>query len=193
MIPCFFPMVPLMGLALNIQIAKASGTIYIRADGSIAPPTASILSLDNNTYTFTDDVADSIVVERDNIQVDGSGYTLQGIESGTGIDLSRRSNVTIKNMEIELFEYAIRLDDSSNNTISGNNITNSTNYGICLRCSSNNTLSENNTASYRHAFGYGTTCGVLLVDTSARAFIATTIILIATTVYFAKRKPRMEP
>jgi len=40
-------------LALNIQPVKASGTIYIRADGSIDPPTAPISTDDNVTYTFT--------------------------------------------------------------------------------------------------------------------------------------------
>ena len=165
---CLLSIVLLVGLALNIHIVKASGTIYIRADGSIDPPTASILGPDNNTYTFTEDVTDSIVVERDNIQVDGAGYTLQGTESGTGIDLSRRSNVTIRNMEIKSFEYGIRLDDSSNNTISGNNLMNNTNYGICVYCSSNNTLRnnyvrDNGNGQYWHSSPYA---GIYIEESS---------------------------
>jgi parallel beta-helix repeat protein len=148
----------------NIQSVKASGTIYIRADGSIDPPTANITSFDNITYTLTDNVNDSIVVERDNIVIDGADYTLQGTGSGTGIYLSR-TNVTVRNTQIKNFGDGIWLDssgntisgnditanaeygifDSSGNTISGNNITNNY-YGIWLFDSSNNNISGNNIA-----------------------------------------------
>jgi parallel beta-helix repeat protein len=112
----------LLALAFNIQPAKASGTIYIRADGSIDPPTAPISTVDNITYTFTDNIYDSIVVERDNIIVDGAGYTVQGTGSGSGISLSERTNVTIRNMEIKAFRIGIYFDNSSKNCISGSNI-----------------------------------------------------------------------
>ena len=154
-------------LTLNIQTVRASGTIYIRADGSVDPPTANITSSDNVTYTFTDNNYGSIIIETNNIVVDGAGYTLQGIkyviinEYGTiGIELSDRSNVTIKNMEIKDFTYGIRLDESSNNTIFGNNITAIrgwarqsighaviyTCYGIRLEDSSNNSIYHNDIA-----------------------------------------------
>jgi parallel beta-helix repeat protein len=112
----------LTGLVLNIQTVKASGTIYIRADGSVDPLDAHISSADNVTYIFTDNINNSIVVERDNIVVDGLGYTLLGTGSGIGINLTNRSNVTIRNMEIKAFDIGIRLDNSLNNNISGNKI-----------------------------------------------------------------------
>jgi len=70
-------------LAFNIQLLKAewSGTVYIRADGSIDPPGAPVITYDNVTYTLTGNVTsntDGIVVQRNNIIVDGAGYTLQG-------------------------------------------------------------------------------------------------------------------
>jgi parallel beta-helix repeat protein len=135
----------LLTLAFNIQPVKASGTVYIRADGSIDPSTANITSMDNVTYTFTGNISDFIVVERDNIVVDGAGYTVQGTGSGTGIALSERSNVTIKNMTIKAFHYGIWLDASSNyNSISGNNIIANNGYGIMLFSSSGNSISGNN-------------------------------------------------
>lgn len=143
-IPLLFT-VFLIGLPFNIQKVKASnGIIYIRADGSVDPQTASISTFDNVTYTFTDNIFDSIVVERDNIVIDGHGYKLQApIEGiGEGIFLAERSNVTITRMEIEAFERGIELDFSSNNWISGNNITNS-GHGIWLSFSSNNTIIGN--------------------------------------------------
>ena len=114
---CLLSTVFLMGLSLSIQLVKASGTIYIRADGSIQG-TTYISTIDNVTYTFTNDINDSIVVERDNIVVDGAGYALQGTGSGTGISLEGRSSVTIKNMTINEFGTGIWLEGSVNNNIS---------------------------------------------------------------------------
>src|SRR4030066_683466 len=102
LIALFF-LVSISSVTLKVQSVEASGTFYIRADGSIDPPTAPISTFDNVTYTLTGNItsdADGIVVERDNIVVDGAGYTVQGTgASGSkGIDLTGRSNVTIKSM-----------------------------------------------------------------------------------------------
>ena len=73
-------------LAFNVQPVRASATIYIRADGSIDPPTAPIYTADNITYTLTGNItadADGIVIERDNVVWEGAGYTVQGTGSGT--------------------------------------------------------------------------------------------------------------
>jgi len=112
----------------NIQLVRASGTIYIRADGSVDPPTASISSVDNVTYIFTDNINDSIVVKRDDIVVDGAGYTLQGTGSGTGVVMSDRINITIRNLEIKEFKWGVYATPIDRNIrdfeITGNNITN---------------------------------------------------------------------
>jgi parallel beta-helix repeat protein len=128
---------------------EASGTIYIREDGSIEPSTANIMTVDQVTYTFTSSIhADlgveesAIVVDRDNIVVDGAGYTLQGSESGWGIYLSGRSNVTIRNVEIEGFFIGIEVDYSTKSSMQGNGIKNN-GHGIWLSRSSNNTIRNN--------------------------------------------------
>ena len=46
-------LIGMLTLAFDIQTVRASGTIYIRADGSIEPSTANITSADNITYYFT--------------------------------------------------------------------------------------------------------------------------------------------
>jgi len=125
----------------EIGTVKASGTIYVRADGNVEG--TDKIYRNGNVYTFTDNIYDSIVVERDNIVVDGAGYTLQGTRSGTGIDLSERINVTIRNMEIRDFLYGVYLYSSLGNSLSRNNITNN-DYGIRIRYSSNNNVSRNN-------------------------------------------------
>jgi parallel beta-helix repeat protein len=132
-------------LPLSIQPVKASGTIYIRANGLIDPPTAPISSVDNITYTFTDNIYDSIVVERNNIVVNGSGYTLDGVggwTGWTGIDLTGRSNVTIKNMKIKDFKIGVWLNSTSNSEVSGNTITHNW-WGMYHYHSSSNKISEN--------------------------------------------------
>jgi len=137
----------MLTLAFNIQPVKASGTVYIKADGSIDPPDAPISSVDNITYTLTGNItsdAYGIVVERSNIIVDGDGYTLQGIGTGNGFYLSGIDNVTIKNTNIKNYEYGIMLYSSSNNTISRNNITANNGQGIRGDSANNNAISENN-------------------------------------------------
>jgi hypothetical protein len=98
-----------LALTFNIQLAKASGTIYIRADGGIDPPGAPILTVDNVTYTLTENIAstfDGIVAEKSNIVIDGADYALQGKGAGRGIGLYGESNVTIKNTNINNFGMA---------------------------------------------------------------------------------------
>jgi parallel beta-helix repeat protein len=143
----------MLTLALNIRPVKASGTIYIRVDGRIDPPTANITTADNITYTFTDNNYDGIVVERGNIVIDGNGYTLQGTGSGSGFYWSGTNNVAIKNTKIRGFNLGIYLEYSKNNSIVGNNITANNEYGILLSHASNSTLSGNVMGGNRYNFG----------------------------------------
>jgi parallel beta-helix repeat protein len=118
--------------------AEEAGIIYIRADGSIDPFTAPISTVDNVTYTFTGDMFnDSIVIERDNIVVNGAVYMVGNVA------FSDRINVTIKNMTTR----GISLNHYSNgNTIYGNNITNNwgLGYSFSITNSQNNTIYGNN-------------------------------------------------
>ena len=138
----FLMLVNLLILAFSIQSVGASGTIYIRADGSIDPPTAPI-QRNANVYTFTDNIDGQIIVQRDNVVINGASHTLQGTGSEIGIDLSGRTNVTIKNVIITTFDYAVYLSSSNNVTISGTNIADSSD-GIWISNSFSNSISGNN-------------------------------------------------
>jgi parallel beta-helix repeat protein len=150
-----------LALAYNVQPVKSdyawTETIYIRADGSIVPSTASISSVDNVTYTLTDNIvgnipgnSSAIVIQRDNIAIDGAGHTLQSTNVqaffSTGIELTGRSNDTIKNMKTMGFWWGIFFN-SSNNSVSGNNIVTNNNNGLYLVSSSYNSVSGNNIAN----------------------------------------------
>jgi len=129
----------------QIGIVKAETTIYIRADGTVEG--TDKLQRNGDVYTFTGDIFDSIVVEKDDIILDGMEYTLQGNGIGEGIRLDGRTNVTIKNVQVRDFEPCIYLDNSSNNEISGNTLTSKgagPQWIIQLRnLSNNNRISEN--------------------------------------------------
>jgi parallel beta-helix repeat protein len=159
-----FPRIDIAGAAF-----LTSCTIYIRADGRVDPPDSPISSLDNITYALLTDIVCSgnqsaIVVERDNIIVDGRGYTVQGVGSGYGIDLTRRINVTIKNVEIKAFFHGIYLWYSLNNSITGNSITACTVSGVRLfRFSRYNAIFKNNMANNANGIG--------LVDSSGNRII----------------------
>jgi len=138
----------MLALAPNIQKVQASSSIYVRADGSVDPPTAPI-HRNGNIYTLTDNIYDSIydavVVEKDDILINGAGYTIQGtsITGGRGISLSGRDNVTISNVQIKNFFSGIYLYLSTDCCISENDLKNN-NCGLELAASSNCTILGNN-------------------------------------------------
>lgn len=116
-------------------------TIYIRSDGTVDPPTAHIHRV-AGIYTLTSNINESIVIERDNIVVDGAGYVLQG-DNAIGLSLLHRTNVTAKNLRIIGFLLGIKLEYSKNSVVSYNTITNNGHYGIWLQHSDDNTILGN--------------------------------------------------
>jgi len=149
-------LISMLTLAFNIRPVKAwTGTIYIRADGSIDPPDAPVVTYDKIVYRLTGDISSSasgIVVQRNNIIIDGAGYTVVGNRElfRYGISLVERINVTIKNLHIKNFWDGIYLYSSSNNIISENSITgNIDDNGIYLLSSSNNIIRGNSITNNR--------------------------------------------
>jgi len=127
---------------INTDRVWGAGTIYIRSDGSVDPQTAPI-NRAGDIYTLAGNIYETIVVQRDNIIVDGNGYVLQGSRSGVGFDLTNRNNVTLKNTYITQFNYGISLSRSNGNTISYNTLTDNTQQGILVSNSSSNIITRN--------------------------------------------------
>lgn len=115
-------------------VVKGQDSIIIRADGTVAG-TDKILR-EGNVYTFLGNLtAEGIVVERDDIVIDGASFFLENIGGssqleGYGIAFSERSNVTVKNLQILNFNRGFDLKSCSNIDITGNCIyVNSANSG----------------------------------------------------------------
>jgi len=155
--------------SFNIRLAAATGPVYIRADGSVDPPTSSI-QRDGDLYTVIGNItsdSDGIVIERGNMTLDGDGFWLQG--SGTGISMSGINNVTVIDMQTRGFSVGVLFDNCQNNTVFGNNITENGSYGIYLSGSSNNNVSQNRVVRYSDV-------GVSLGDSNYNSIIGNSVV-----------------
>jgi len=155
----------------EIGIVKAEGTIYIRSDGTVEG--TDKIHRNGNVYTFTGNIYDPIVVEKDNIVVDGDGYVLQETDYN-------RTNVTIKNIKIKSFYGGLYLNSSSGINISGNTII--AEIGIGLTSSHNTTISGNiitkartgiflRSLSYSVGSTYNTISGNYIINNGAGIFL----------------------
>jgi parallel beta-helix repeat protein len=105
-------------LTCNLRPVKApngSGPyIYIKADGSIDPSDAPINTTDYINYRIYSNIINkSIIVERDNITIQGFSHIVQGNTSlRVGIDLTGRKNVTLDHIKITKFSYGVLLNST---------------------------------------------------------------------------------
>jgi parallel beta-helix repeat protein len=141
-----------MGLcALPIGVhGDYSGDIIINSDGSVSPSGAPLYTVDNVTYSLTQNITGSITLRRDDTILDGQRFSLE--KPGympdftiIGIDVvGNKRNVTIRNLNMVDGRYkaAIHLFNCTdfnitNNTIVGNH------YSIWIEYS-NDTIITNN-------------------------------------------------
>jgi len=158
-----FIIVLMVMLPFSFFIKPATATIteyiYIRQNGSVSPSTAPIESIDNVTYTFTDNIFNtSIVVQRSNIILDGNGCTLERPTSSDfdiGIYLEYLNNVTIKNTNIKGYSVGIRFYQITNSAILGNNITDSVLIGVETAECSHLVICKNNMSNGNYGLYLG--------------------------------------
>ncbi len=149
---CITIFAALLSLSAAIKSADATysqgDTIIINSDGSVTPSSAPVVR-DGNTYTLTDDVLmpsstnEGIIVEADNIVLNGAGHTVQGHGDSDAIYLDTRTNVTVQNFLLEDFYWGLTLIDCTKCTIYGNNLS-AAMYSLYLSDSSNNMIYHNN-------------------------------------------------
>ncbi|MFW6110757.1 MAG: right-handed parallel beta-helix repeat-containing protein [Thermoproteota archaeon] len=119
----------------------------IKSDGSIDPSTAPI-HRDGDVYTFTGNIVGyTVIVEKDDLILDGGGYILRGYGSKgnfslkgyadpVGILVMHQFGVTVRNMNISGFTYGIKLTGwstlASGNITLENNLVEDNYYGVYL-------------------------------------------------------------
>ncbi|MEM2294277.1 MAG: NosD domain-containing protein [Nitrososphaerota archaeon] len=114
------------------------------------------MTTDGTRYVLTNDITVSsgngIIVERDNIVIDGDGYVLKGSigEGNVGISLKSRRHVTIKNIVIENFCYGISAFDSSYTRIIWSKVRNNKYIGIAFYDFSNSEVIENDVENNKY-------------------------------------------
>ena len=123
------------------NIANAA---YIR-DNSTGGDCSSIGLWDINTKTctLTTDLNDFIVINSNNIILDGNNYQIIGSDAGIGVIIDYWKNITVKNLKIQNFAYGIYIFNSKNNLITNNIISSNSQTGVILFNSHNNTVTEN--------------------------------------------------
>jgi parallel beta-helix repeat protein len=101
----------LISLVAGLQVGKTQSlvTITIKHDGSVEG-TDKIQNVGGN-YVFLSTIYGSIEVEKENITIDGAGYSLLGFGSSIGIRINRLSDIKIVNMEVRGFQDGIKIID----------------------------------------------------------------------------------
>jgi parallel beta-helix repeat protein len=140
-----------LALPLEIRPAEASGVIYIRADGSVEPLSAPVSTIDKTTYLLTGKINDEIIIQRNNVTIEGNNQTVQGTGGGYGLTLNSVTGVSIREINVENFISGIWLYNSSNIHVADSNITENIIDDISIYSSSDNIIERNNVTGS----GYG--------------------------------------
>src|SRR5208337_2206002 len=138
---------------INSQLQGAQ--ISILANGSVVG--TNKIHQSGNTYTLRGNLNASIIIDKDNILLNGAGFTLQGLgnltaENETAISLTGITNDIIENLNLTGFNTGISLYNCSNCIISGDKIYGTNSVGIALTNSWNIWIKQNDIETTQ---GYG--------------------------------------
>ena len=135
--------------------------IYIRDNGAIEGDTGAIQQ-NGNVYTFTRDINETIEIQKDNIVIDGDGFSItkppevdtDDLLTPSGwfpsIYILNRSNIIIKNMRFDKCYTGISVKHSSNIIIIQNTIENGW-QGIYMDSSINCSIIGNKLTDNSHS------------------------------------------
>jgi parallel beta-helix repeat protein len=137
----------------SVTILEERSTIYIKSDGTIEPTDSPITNDGDMLYTLTEDIEETIVIQRSGITFDGDGHALISLvpdptrfKPTVGVKVHYLTDVTIKNLVVQGFFYGIEVHNSSSITIEDCTIEEmSWTYAnaIDMRYSSNNLVTGN--------------------------------------------------
>lgn len=124
-------LVLLVSFGVVVPVAATSGDLEIGVD-----------------TTLSEDHHGRISITADNVTLDCDGHSVTGSGSGTGIDVGGRTGVTVKNCDVSGFRFGIAGGSTSSSTIEANHVHDNASpgeysVGIGLWESSNNSISKN--------------------------------------------------
>ncbi len=147
--------------AQNVYATNPINAIVINADGTVSPGASGTMPISSsgNVYYINGALEDELIVEKNNIVIDGSGLasTFNGNYPNQNIiQLQGVNNVTVENVEISPAFYLIYLDDASNCKVENSNcsqinlensnhnviLDSEATYVCSLRTASNNTINN---------------------------------------------------
>jgi parallel beta-helix repeat protein len=135
----------LFSLGPHIHAANAQSSDAIIISTGIIEGTDKIQRV-GDVYTFSGDISGEIVIESDNLVLDGKGYVLTPQNNdGTGMGIRGKNNVTLRNLTIKGFigRCGILLIDATNCSIIQNNLTSNLIGFEMTGTSSRNIITEN--------------------------------------------------
>jgi parallel beta-helix repeat protein len=97
----------------------------------------------NKICTLIKDLDMTIEIDSDGITLDGAGFRITRKQGGSGIFLSKRKDVTIKNVTIEKFSFGIYLVQSKNNKLTGNTLLDNSDGIYLFDKSDDNVVADN--------------------------------------------------
>lgn len=104
---------------LFVGIVGAIGTVYIRSDGSTE---GAGLMFSDGVYWFTGDIYGQIIIEKNEVTIEGAGYSLHGMNEGS-ILLENRRGVVLRDIKVVDAPFGIKLVGGRNNEITKSNCT----------------------------------------------------------------------
>ena len=107
---------------------------------------------------LTEDHFGEIIIDAD-VTLDCAGFAVTGSGSGSGIQLERRTGVTVKNCVVTNFDFGFLLRFSSGNTFTGNTASSNSSIGFHLSGSSTNAFMGNTANSNDNGFLLDTSFG----------------------------------
>ncbi len=124
-------------------------SLHILADGSFAPLEANVSRV-GDVYTLTGDVGNNIVVDKDNVTINGAGHILWANFTG-GVRLNSRIGVTVKNLIVKEAINGFDLSRAADNTMVGNTLANCS-TGFTFFISWRNNITGNKIMNVGQAF-----------------------------------------
>lgn len=126
-----------------VFIQPRAGTKFI-ADNAVGGDCATIGTWNASAKTciLTADVFETIQIDSNGITLDGNGHTVTGSNTGTGVFVSGKTNVHIKNLTVRQFFQGVNLFSSSNSELIGNTFTGNQ-YGAISHLSNSTTFINN--------------------------------------------------